>query len=98
MQAIGATPLQFKPVSLEKGVKAQAPDIESEAGKALTEKDQRIVKRFERAHVILCSQGMIAESATRRLCEGRGQPLNNYEERLKALRCLDALASHFAAC
>lgn len=98
MQAIGATPLQFKPVSLERGAKAQAPDIDSAAGQALTEKDQRIVKRFERAHVILCSQGMIAESACRRLCEGRGQPLNSYEERLKALQCLDALAMHFAAC
>jgi len=97
-QAIGATPLQVKPISLERGAKTQAPDIESELGQELSEKDKRAVKRFERAHTVLLSQGLLGESAARRLCEGRGQAAFNYEDKLRAIKSLEALALYFAAC
>ena len=96
-QAIGATPLQCKPVSLERGAKEQAPDIDTPAGEAISERDKRIVKRFDRALCILMSQGKDAATLCRRLCEGRGIAPDTYEQRVAALRCLDALASHFAA-
>jgi len=95
--AIGATPLQAKPVSYERGAKGSAPDLDSDAGAAMTERDKRIVRRFDRAFVVLQSQGHAAATACRRLCEGRGIDPDSYEERLSALRGLDALAAHFAA-
>jgi hypothetical protein len=98
VQAIGAQPLQPKTASLERGAKSAQPDPDSAAGELISEADKRAVKRFERAHTVLLSQGLLAESAARRLCEGRGQPANNYEDKIRALKALDALAAHFAAC
>lgn len=95
--AIGATPLMSKPVSYERGAKGEAPDMDTPAGEAMCERDKRAVKRFERAFLILQSQGHTAATACRRLCEGRGVIPDSYEERISALRCLDALASHFSA-
>lgn len=95
--AIGATPLQAKPVSYERGAKGSAPDLESAAGAQMTERDKRIIKRFDRAFCALHSEGHAAATACRRLCEGRGIDPDSYEERLSALRGLDALAAHFAA-
>lgn len=95
--AIGATPLQAKPVSFERGSKSEAPGLDTPAGEAITERDKRIVRRFDRAFLILQSQGHGAATACRRLCEGRGIAPDSYEERMSALRALDALALHFAA-
>ena len=94
--AIGASSLQVKAISYERGAKAQAPEPDSEAGKAISEKEERIVKRWEKAHLILLSQGMVAESATRRLCEGKGQRAQDYYEVVRVKQALDALAAHFA--
>lgn len=95
--AIGATPLHVRPVSLERGAKGEAPGIDTPAGEAITEREKRIVRRFDRAFLILQSQGHDAATACRRLCEGRGIAPDTYEERLSAFRALDALALHFAA-
>jgi len=96
-QAIGATPLHVKPVSLERGARGEAPDLDTPAGEAMCERDKRIVRRFDRAFVILQSQGHDAATLCRRLCEGRGIAPDTYEQRVAAVRCLDALASYFAA-
>jgi hypothetical protein len=97
-QAIGATPLHVKAAGFERGAKGEAPDLDTPAGEAMSERDKRTVRRFDRAFVVLQSQG--AESATtcRRLCEGRGIAPDTYEQRVAAIRALDALAAHFAAC
>jgi len=95
--AIGATPLHVRPISLERGARGEAPDLETPAGEAMTERDKRAVKRFDRAFLILQSQGHDAATICRRLCEGRGIAPDTYEQRMSALRALDALASHFAA-
>lgn len=95
--AIGATPLHIRPVSFERGVKGEAPDIDSPAGELICERDKRVVKRFERAFIVLQSQGGEAAAICRRLCEGRGIAPDTHEQRLSAIRALDALASHFAA-
>lgn len=94
--AIGADPLQIKSISYERGAKAQAPEPDSEAGVAISEKETRIVKRWERAHLVLISQGMIAESATRRICEGKGEKARDFQEMIRVKQALDALAAHFA--
>ena len=95
--AIGATPLQAKPVSYDRGARGEAPDLESAAGAAMTERDKRAARRFERAFTVLQLEGHAAATACRRLCEGRGIAPDSYEERLQAFRALDALAAHFAA-
>lgn len=95
--AIGATPLHIRPVSLERGAKGEAPDIDSPAGELITERDRRVVKRFERAFIVLQAQGSETAAICRRLCEGRGIAPDTHEQRLSAIRALDALASHFAA-
>lgn len=95
--AIGATSLHVKAISYERGAKGEAPDLESPAGEAMTERDKRAVKRFERAFLVLQSQGHNAMTLCRRLCEGRGIAPDTYEQRMSAIRALDALASYFAA-
>lgn len=95
--AIGATPLHVRPISLERGARGEAPDLNTPAGEAMTERDKRSVKRFERAFLVLQSQGHDAATICRRLCEGRGIAPDTFEQRCQALRALDALASHFAA-
>lgn len=95
--AIGALPLNVRPVSFERGAKGEAPDVDTPAGQARTDRDARLVKRFDRAFIVLQSQGHDAATACRRLCEGRGLAPDTYEQRVAAIRCLDALASHFAA-
>lgn len=95
--AIGAAPLHIKPVSFDRGARGEAPDIESEAGKLISDRERRAVRRFERAFLILQSQGHDAATSCRRLCEGFGIAPDSYEARLSALRGLDALALHFAA-
>lgn len=95
--AIGATPLHIRPVALERGARGEAPDIDTPAGEAINERDRRIVRRFDRAFLILQSQGHAAATACRRLCEGRGIAPDTYEARVMAIRALDALAAHFAA-
>lgn len=96
-QAIGATPLHIRPITLERGAKGEAPDLDTPAGEAMSERDKRAVKRFERAFVVLQSQGHDAATLCRRLCEGRGIAPDTYEQRRDAMRVLDALACHFAA-
>lgn len=96
--AIGATPLHIRPVVYERGARGEAPDVDTDAGAVLCERDQRAVKRFERAFLVLQSQGQDAATVCRRLCEGAGVAPDCYEARLSALRALDALAAHFAAC
>lgn len=96
-QAIGATPLHVKSSSLERGAKGEAPDIDTPAGEAMSERDRRAVKRFDRAFAVLQSQGHEAATVCRRLCEGRGIVPDTYEGRVAAIRALDALAAHFAA-
>lgn len=95
--AIGATSLHVKAISYERGAKGEAPDLDTPAGEAMTERDKRAVKRFERAFTILQSQGATSATLCRRLCEGRGIAPDTYEQRCQAIRALDALACHFAA-
>jgi hypothetical protein len=97
IQAVGASSLQVKSASLESGAKGEAPDVDSPAGEAISERDKRAVKRYDRALVVLQSQGDSATKACRALCEGRGIAPGTWEVRVAAFRCLDALAAHFAA-
>lgn len=96
-QAIGATPLHVRPISLERGARGEAPDLDTPAGEAMSERDKRAVKRFERAFIVLQSQGHDAATLCRRLCEGRGIAPDTFEQRCQVVRTLDALAAHFAA-
>lgn len=96
IQALGATPLQPKAQTFERGSKGQAPDIDGAVGARIAERDARLVRRYERARLILDAYGVAGNQLTRRLCEGRGQMLRSYEELVAVRRCLDALAAHFA--
>ena len=96
LQALGATPLQPKAQTFERGSRGQEPDIDGAVGARIAERDARLVSRYERARLILDGYGAAGNQLTRRLCEGRGQMLRSYEELVAVRRCLDALAAHFA--
>lgn len=76
--------------------RSEPPDPDSPAGVKATLREDKVRKKFEKAHAILLRCGMQAEAATRKLCEGLGETPLGHEQFLHAKRGLDALAKLWA--
>lgn len=72
-------------------------DPDSDQGKEQARRDRSAIRRFEEAHKVLVSAGMLSERAARQLCEGSGVRPIGHEGLLAAQRGLRALADHFRA-
>lgn len=87
---------QPKSLAIGEAAAGAQPDPESEAGRGIAKRSQAAIVRFEAAHRALCSVGMVAERATRNLCEGAGVPPYDYTALLAVRNGLAALVKYFS--
>jgi hypothetical protein len=94
--AIGTLKSLPKSLAIGEGGGGHDPDPETEAGAEHAKRDRAAIARFNEAHRVLCSAGMLAELTMRNLCEGDGIAPVGHEAFLAAKAGLKALTEYFS--